>query len=93
MTIKGAQFVFEVIKGSTLKTVTFSGTVTLSGSGVARNIIAYKKNTYTIPYETVSDGSTGEWSLDVTGGSNDEFLIICIGEAGENSVVFDHVVE
>lgn len=82
----------HTFKGATLKTLTFSGTVKRAGVGVVRTIRIYKKNFFDLPWETASDAD-GDWSMEVPGGSRDEFVVICFGEAGENSQIFDHVME
>jgi hypothetical protein len=79
-----------VVKSTTLRNITFTGTVTLSSVGVSRKILCYKKGFNEIVSETTSD-SSGDWTLSVVGGSNDEFRIICVGNTGENSEIFEHV--
>lgn len=88
-----ASIISSIVVGATLSTITFSGTVTLSAAGVSRDILIYKKGLYTIPWQTTSDLS-GNWSISVPGGSNDFFLIICLGDdSGENSEIYDWVQE
>ena len=79
-----------VVKGASLRNITFTGTVTLSSVGVSRKILCYKKGVNEVVFETASD-SSGDWTLAVVGGSNDEFRIICVGNTGENSEIFEHV--
>lgn len=80
-----------VIKSGLLRTVTFTGTVKVDGVGAIRKIIGIKTNFPLILYETSSD-SSGDWTLDIPGGTNDFFRIICVGETGENSEIYEHLV-
>ena len=82
----------EKSKGGFLKVITFSGTVKVNGVGISRKILGYKKRFPDMPWQTVSD-SSGNFTLSIPGGSNDEFRLICIGEAGENSQIFEHLTE
>ncbi len=90
-TVKGSLITADV-KGASLKQIIFSGTVKLSSVGVVRDIKGYKVGVPEKMFETVSD-SSGNWSLDIPGGSNDKFRIICVGGAGENSQIYDHIAE
>lgn len=85
-----ASTINELVFSTTLSTITLSGTVKLDNVGVIRDLLIYKKGNYTSPYTVTSD-SSGNWSVEVTGGSNDEFMIICIGIDDENSEIFDHI--
>ena len=74
-----------------IATVVLSGTVTKSSVGSQRKIIAYKKNQDEVVLgETISD-SNGDFSMEVNGGTNDLFRVICIGEGDENSEIFDGI--
>ena len=90
MAILNGSKVGVVIKGASLRNITFTGTVIHSGVGVSRKILCYKKGVNEFVYETTSD-SFGDWTLTVVGGFNDEFRIICVGNPGENSKIFEHV--
>lgn len=80
----------EEITNTLLRTITFSGTVHVEGIGAARKIIGVKKIRPYVFYETMSDAS-GNWTLDMPGGSRDEFRIICVGLEGENSGIYEHL--
>lgn len=75
-----------------VKTITFSGTVKSNGLGVSRKVKGYKVGFPEVAYETASDVS-GNWQLHMRGGSNDKFRIICIGNEGENSEIYEHLTE
>jgi len=80
-----------VIFGSAkLATVTIAGTVQSSGSPAIRTILIYKNQATDLLDSTTSD-SFGDFSIDVNGGSNDCFRIICVGIENENSVIYEHV--
>ena len=84
------------------KTITLSGTVkSTTGTGLIRKVLVYKKTESSIINEadnfdlhssTIS-ASDGSWSIDVYGGSNDEYRVIAIGLDGENSAIYEHIVE
>jgi len=76
------------IKSGKLRTINFSGTVKLDGSGVVRTIIGYKNIKPEILFTTESD-SSGDWVLPMLGGPNEKFRIIAVGIDGENSEIFD----
>jgi len=78
----------EPFLGANIRIVTFSGTVELDATGVIRHLIGYKKSAPSIPYETDSDGS-GNWSLTMPGSTHDKFMIIAVGNDGENSEIYD----
>jgi len=81
------------VKALKFRNITLSGTVTVDEVAASRKIIVYKNNDYdTLVGETTSDES-GNFSVDVIGGTNDFFRIICIGEEGENSQIYEHVME
>lgn len=90
-TVVGAKLIPTIIKGALLKTVTFSGTVKLDDAGVVRTIHLYRKGFPEILHTTNSD-SSGNWSMEVVAGDNDEFRIMAIGNSGENTEIFEHVM-
>ncbi len=92
MTTHNAGQLNENIEGASRKTIEFSGTVTLSTSGVVRDIKGYKKGFPETVFKTTS-ASDGSWSLSIPGGSNDEFRIFVVGIAGENSEIYEHLTE
>ena len=85
------------------KTITLSGTVkSTTGTGLIRKVLVYKKfksslqeddvESYDVWGETISE-SDGSFTVDVYGGSNDSFRVIAVGNAGENSAIYEHIVE
>lgn len=86
-TLKGGK-ITSIIKSASIRMVSFSGTVKLSGTGVVRSLKGYKVSFPEVVFETVSD-SSGNFVLPIGGGSNDFFRIIVIGVDGENSEVFE----
>lgn len=86
-TFKGGKL-SSTIKAAKLRTITFSGTAKVSGSGVVRKLIGYKISCPDVPFETTSNAS-GNWSLTMPGGTNDFFRIICVGITGENSEIYE----
>lgn len=89
--LKGTKISSKPI-GAKLSYITLSGTVKLSGYGIARKIHIYKKG-YPDSPNIITSASDGTWSIDLVGGTNDTFRLICIGEDGENSQIFDHIVK
>lgn len=79
--------------GARLAQVTFSGVVTVDGSFASREVVGYNTNNPTGPYTTQSDGTTGAWSLTIKMGLAETVRIICVGEDGENSAIYEHLVE
>jgi len=79
----------SIISGS-LRMISFSGTVRVDGDPAEREIIGIKKIVPTTFYKTMSDAA-GDWSLEMPGGTNDEFRIICVGLEGENSGIYEHL--
>ena len=92
MAIHKAGLIKTKVLGGIQKYITFSGTVKVEGTAVVRTILGYKKGFSDTTYTTESD-SSGDWSLEMSGGSNDEFRIICVGETGENSQIYEHITE
>lgn len=79
-------------KAAKLKYGTLSGTVSKDAAGVARRVLVYKVGfPGIIANETVSNASTGAFSLSVIAGTNDCFRVVCIGIDGENSEIFENV--
>lgn len=80
-------------KAGILRTFVLSGSVQKSSVGVVRDILIYKKGSWSSPYTTSSDAS-GNWSQEVSGSSNDVFLVIVLGkDTDENAQVYYHIVE
>lgn len=77
-------------KGARLSVITIAGTVQSSGVPTIRTILVYKNQSTTLLDSTASD-SSGNFSVDVTGGSNDCFRVICVGIENENSVIYEHI--
>lgn len=90
MSILKAGVVNEVVLGARLKYITFSGTVAVDGQPASRVIEVYKIGQERKYWETVSE-EDGTWELQMSGNSSDEFRIICVGNVGENSVIYEHV--
>lgn len=90
MTIYNGGLVVEQVFGGKLASVTIAGTVSSSGSPAIRDILVYKLPNNDLLVSTTSDAA-GDFSIEVTGGSNDCFRVICVGIAGENSVIYEHV--
>jgi len=76
--------------GGKIATVTISGTVQSGGAAAVREILIYKAPFDDLAGSTKSD-SLGDFSITLNGGSNDCFRVICVGVAGENSVIYEHV--
>ena len=83
---------YEHLLMTSVKSITFSGTTKSNTVGVSRKIIGYRNGFEDKPYETQSNAS-GTWSLDMSGGSNDKFRIIAVGEGTENSQIYDGLHE
>lgn len=92
MTIVRGGVLKEEIRGAIVRQISFSGTVEIDGSPAARSIKAYKVGSPETLFETVS-ASDGTWKLVIPGGTNDSFRIFCVGNDGENSVIYEHVTE
>ncbi len=87
----GVFIVSKLFKGGKLSIITVSGVVTVDGSVASRTVIAYNTLTPEKPYETISDEITGEFSLVVRAGPNEKVRVICVGETGENSQIYEHL--
>ena len=90
-TLRGGR-INERVKGVLIREISFSGVVMVDGLTASRIIKGYRVDQADRVYETVS-GVDGTWVLKMVGGPRDEFRIICVGEAGENSVIYEHVTE
>ncbi len=90
MTLRAGGIGWKKALGGKLATITISGTVTSGGSPAIRSVLVYKAPNNDVTAATVSD-SSGDFSIDVNGGSNDCFRIICVGVENENSVIYEHV--
>ena len=89
--VNGARHV-TAFKAAKLRYRTLSGTVKKSGSGVARRVIVYKVGVPELLVgDTVSASGTGIFSVEVPVGSNNKLRLICLGESGENSEIFEDV--
>lgn len=71
--------------------LTVSGTVLVNGTPAYRTIVGYIYPKLNEPYFTQSDKTTGAFSLTLSCGSNTRLLIMALGEAGEETKVFDWV--
>jgi len=91
MAVKAGVFV-ERFHGARRPVTDFSGTVKVDGAAAVRKVYGYKYNDPTILFETTSDAS-GDWSLSIPLGSKETARIICVGEADENSQVYEHLAE
>lgn len=69
---------------------TVSGTVTVNGSPASRRVLIYKAGITDVIASTLSDIS-GNFSVDVLANNNDSLRVVIVGEAGENSIIFEHV--
>ena len=79
-----------------LRMVRVAGTVrNPTGEGLSRRVIVYKNGNETTVAGTGQSvaGSGGAFSFSVSGGPNDRFRLLAVGEDGENSAVFDHLHE
>lgn len=74
-----------------LRTAVISGTVTVNGAPASRDILAYKNDDNNIYASTRSSGADGIWEIEVIGNHNDRFRVICVGDDGENSQIYEHV--
>jgi len=90
-TVKGARH-SESFKAASVRYKTISGTVTKAGSGVARRVLIYHVNEPLVLLgDVMSTAGTGAFSVSIKAGSNDRFRIVCIGQTGENSEIFENV--
>ena len=80
------------IIGVPLRRILLSGTVKLGVTGVSREIKIYKNDDFDLYAETTSDVS-GDWSFNVRGTVKDKFRVVCIGESGENSEIYEFIME
>jgi hypothetical protein len=87
----GGKFKRFAIKGGPVLTVTFSGLVTLDGLPVAREVQGINVNAPDRVVSTISDAGTGAFVLPIRMAPTDEARIICVGAAGENSRIYEHL--
>lgn len=81
----------EIFKAVKRRYIQLSGTVTKLSNPVERNILVYKSNLPTeLLGQTVSD-ILGNFTLSIPCGSNDFLRVVCVGNFGENSEIFDYV--
>lgn len=71
--------------------ITISGTVTDGTNPLSRTVIALAYPIMFIPIQTTSLLSDGAWSLTLNVGPVDRILVVVLGEAGENSEIFDWI--
>ena len=91
MAVKAGVFV-EEFESASRPTTTFSGVVIVDGIAAIRELYGYKYNNPEILFKTKSD-ALGNWSLTIPLGSTETVRIICVGAAGENSKVYEHLTE
>lgn len=93
----GVSIVSQAIIALRPRTITMAGTVEDgNGNPLARRVLCYRTGDESVVYaSTVSDASTGAWTMAVNGTTNDWFRVIIVGDraAGENSKIFDWVQE
>ena len=75
------------------KTVTLSGTVTDGTNPLRRKIVAYSYPLLAKPYSVFSSTADGSFSVNVQVSPQNRYSIIAIGEAGENSAIYDCIEE
>ena len=68
-----------------------SGTASSGGAHVERTVIALRRSDLPIAQGTVSNADSGAFSFSVPFAGED-YVVIALGAAGENSAVFDWVV-
>ncbi len=74
--------------------VTFSGIITVDGNPARRVVKVMSQDVYGFFTKgaTLSDKNTGEWSITILGTTVDKHFVMCFGEVGEKSEVYDKVV-
>lgn len=82
----------DQIIGVQLSYKTLSGNVLSSAVPVSRTVLVYKNGSSTLYRKTESDAVTGDWTTTVISGNYDTFRVIVVGEPGEYSRIFEHVV-
>lgn len=71
---------------------TLSGIVKVNGLPTKRRVLVYRNYDANLYAETWSDETNGSWSVTVEKvGEHDRYRIVCVGEAGENSEVYEHI--
>lgn len=72
-------------------TVTLSGTVT-DGANLRRVIMAFVYPYFARPAISISNPTTGAWSLEMHASSVDRIIVMALGaNSGENTQIFDWV--
>ncbi len=80
------------IRGASVVYQTFSGVVTVDGEFASRTVLAYNIKDSEKVYSTVSSGVDGTYSITISLAKNfEEVRIICVGETGENSKIYEHL--
>lgn len=69
-----------------------SGEVNANGSPAQRPVIIYANDGRTIVGETLSDPVTGAWALDGLPDDDTPYTVVFLGETGEYSKIYRHVV-
>ena len=83
---------YEKALAAKIKYGTLSGTVKKDSVGIVRDLIVYNKADYeTVIASGQSVITTGVFSIKVPGGTNDLFRMLCIGESGENSAIYENL--
>ncbi len=82
-----------IFKGSKVASVVFSGTVKVDGVFAARKVIGINTLTPDRRVETISSAVDGSWELTIRMHPPEEARIIVVGAAGENSEIYEHLVE
>lgn len=82
----------SVLKRLAPKFISFSGTVKVEGSFAARRVELYKQATGELIDSTLSNLSTGVWSITVCDNTNTKYIAVCIPEVGtRNAEIFAHL--
>lgn len=69
-----------------------SGTVSADGTFAQRAVVAIKRSDLdTSELRTESNAATGAFSLSVPS-AGEEYIVVCLGNTGENAAIFDRVV-
>lgn len=71
--------------------LTVSGTVVVNGTPVCRTVVGYVYPRMSEPFFAYSDEDTGAFSLTLPCGPNTRLIVMVLGEAGEETKVYDWV--